>query len=91
MSDTCGRCATPFTYREYPRPLRTKRDKTRMEESGMRIEGKMVWLSRLFCDCLWRCHLKGMKREHLDLLLPSHVVEREIRRREGLERHVRAA
>jgi hypothetical protein len=92
MSDTtCRRCQSLYRWREHPRVLRTQRDRARCDEAGFRRDGTTVWIPRLWCDCQWRGQLRSVAHDLLPLLLPDPGVEREIRRRAGLERYRRAA
>lgn len=93
--DTCPRCRMPYSERPLPRRLRSQRDREYVRQAGWRLVGeegreKAVWVARVDCACGWTKRLRAVPDDLLPLLLPDPVVEREQRRRAGLERHIRA-
>jgi hypothetical protein len=85
----CSQCRTEFVPRQYPRFIRSKRDRMGCEANQKPVTqrdigGKprwVTWVERFYCDCGWKFQLRGVDVSLLDLLLPDYDAQQEIRRR----------
>ena len=83
---TCSQCGSVHGAKSYPRFIRDDRDARTcirpietLDLAGK--EHRITWVERIFCDCQWAAMLKLVDVRLLELLLPDHNAQHEIRRR----------